>query len=93
MSEAGDHLAIFPGAVRQQEVEQASFFAGFLLREQPLGIAREFEKLHAFPKQAAAGRMGRAREGGHGHGSRFEHYELPGDGLIRSATSANGVAP
>src|SRR6478735_6755330 len=27
--------------------QQAAFFAGFLLREQQLGVARQFEKLHA----------------------------------------------
>jgi len=33
LAEGGDHFAILPGAVRQDEIQQAAFFARFLLRE------------------------------------------------------------
>ena len=50
MSEGGDQFPTLPRAVRNNEIEQATFFTWFLLFEQPPRIPREFEKPHAFLK-------------------------------------------
>jgi hypothetical protein len=43
LAESFAHRFILPNAVRQQEIEQATLFARFLLREQRLGVPRQFE--------------------------------------------------
>ena len=47
LAECRLHCAILPRAVRKYEIEQPTFFARFLLREQPLCVSRQFENLDA----------------------------------------------
>ena len=51
MSELGGELTVLPGAVRNQKLEEAPFFAGFLLFEETAGGAGEFEKPDALGQQ------------------------------------------
>ena len=44
MSEFGRELSVPPGAVRNQEIEQATLFARFLLLEERAGVSGEFKK-------------------------------------------------
>jgi len=44
LAEGRDHFAFLPAAVRSHEVQQAAFFARFLLRKQPLGVPGKVEK-------------------------------------------------
>src|SRR5262249_406104 len=50
-----NELPTLPGAVRNYEIEEPTFFARFLLLEQSLGISRKFEQPNAFLKVGSIG--------------------------------------
>src|SRR5262249_46773714 len=57
LAEGGGQFAALPGAVRNNEIEQPTFFAWVLFLEQSLRIPRKFEQSHAFLKVGLIGRL------------------------------------
>ena len=58
LAQGRGQFTVPPRAVRNQEIEKPPFFARILLREQPLGVLRQFDKAHAVFEVGLVGALG-----------------------------------